>query len=125
MNIIVSVLGMAVPYTFVTRKCYSSRFSGLLNLDIAWCYLHLGNMSELPNAEQRLHECEETFAKTYGANLERLNSVKGTADAEAVLLLRLRLLKAIVAFHNGHKGRSIDLVRIHIIISSLNLKAGF
>lgn len=82
---------------------------GLLNLDIAWCYLHLGNMSELPNAEQRLHECEESFAKTYGANLERLNSVKGTADAEAVLLLRLRLLKAIVAFHNGHRRRSIDL----------------
>lgn len=85
-------------------------FTGLLNLDIAWCYLHLGNMSELPNAEQRLHECEESFAKTYGANLERLNSVKGTADAEAVLLLRLRLLKAIVAFHNGHRRRSIDLV---------------
>ena len=84
--------------------------AGLLNLDIAWCYLQLGNLSELPNAEQRLLECEETFSKSYGANLERLNSVKGSSSNEAVLLLRLRLLKAIAAFHNGHKGRAVDLV---------------
>ena len=31
---------------------------GLLNLDIAWCYLKIGNLSELPNAQGCLQECE-------------------------------------------------------------------
>ena len=44
---------------------------GLLNLDIAWCYLQIGNLSELPNAQESLKECERNFAKNYGANLER------------------------------------------------------
>jgi hypothetical protein len=67
-------------------------------------------VSELPNAEQRLHECEERFSKSYGPNLERLTSLKGSTNNEANLLLRLRLLKAIVAFHNGHKRLAVDLV---------------
>jgi hypothetical protein len=75
------------------------------------CYLKLGNVSELPDAEQRLAECEKAFAKCYGQNMERLNSVRGSSRNEMVLLLRLRLLEAIVAFHNGHNQRAVQLVR--------------
>ena len=85
-------------------------FVGLLNLDIAWCYLKTGNISELPDGEQRLAACEKSFANSYGENLERLNTVRGSTQKEMVLLLRLRLLKSIVAFHNGHRQRAVDLV---------------
>lgn len=50
----------------------------LLDLDIAWCYLCLQSFAHLPEAEQRLHRCEERFHKSYGSNLERLMAVKGT-----------------------------------------------
>jgi hypothetical protein len=45
-------------------------------------------VSELPNAEQRLLECEERLAKSYGPNLERLKNVRGSTNNESVLLLR-------------------------------------
>ena len=47
-------------------------------MDIAWCYLQIGNLSELPNAQESLKECERNFAKNYGANLERVKKLKGT-----------------------------------------------
>ena len=56
---------------------------GLLSLDIAWCYLNLGNISQLPDAEVRLQRCEEVFAKSYGPNLERLVNLKGTAGMKS------------------------------------------
>ncbi len=83
----------------------------LLNLDIAWCYLRIGNVSELPNAADRLTECEQRFCKTYGTNLERLKKVKGDTNHEAVLYMRMHLLQAIVAFHSGYKRRAVDLLK--------------
>ena len=75
----------------------------LLNLDIAWCYLKLGNLGQLPDAEQRLYECESNFVRSYGANLERVVALKGSADNEKALYVRMHLLQGIVAFHKGHR----------------------
>ena len=76
-------------------------FVGLLNLDISWCYLRLGNLNELPNAQERLKECESNFKKSYGDNLERVMALKGNSSSEAVLYVRLHLLQAICAFISG------------------------
>ena len=83
----------------------------LMNLDIAWCYLKLGNMTELPNAAGRLSECESNFVRTYGANLERLNAVKGHVGEESVLFVRLNLLQAIVEYHSGRVSKAKALFR--------------
>jgi tetratricopeptide (TPR) repeat protein len=94
----------------------------LLNLDVAWCYLKLGNMSELPNAAALLMECETNFVNSYGANLERVVALKGTADNEKVLYMRMHLLQGIVAFHQGHKRRAVDLlVRAETELTSLDV----
>ena len=85
--------------------------AALLNLDIAWCYLKIGNMSELPDAIQRLAECESKFASSYGANLERVQALKGHTGEEAVLLVRMHLLQSIVAYHSGHVTRGKALLR--------------
>lgn len=50
----------------------------LLNLDIAWCYLCLKNVTQIPDAEKRLRQCEQSFHRSYGQNLERLMAIKGT-----------------------------------------------
>ncbi|KAK7498565.1 hypothetical protein BaRGS_00010225 [Batillaria attramentaria] len=71
----------------------------ILSLDIVWCYLCLENVNELPDAERRLHKCEDMFRKSYGDNMERLMSIKGGAEAERILLMRLHLLQGIVKFH--------------------------
>ena len=67
--------------------------SALLNLDIAWCYLKLGNLSQLPDAEQRLNECEMKFQRSYGTDMQRVVAIKGSADNERALYLRLHLLQ--------------------------------
>ncbi len=92
------------------QTCFNALILALLNLDVAWCYLKLGNMSELPNAEERLSECEANFARTYGANLERLVAVKGSAENERALYLRMHLMQGIVAYHQGHRQRAADLL---------------
>jgi len=73
----------------------------ILSLDIAWCYLALQTVSELPDAEARLTRCEEKFKASYGNNLERVAALKGSKGNEQTLMLRLHLLQGIVAFHLG------------------------
>ncbi|XP_023329738.1 NEDD8 ultimate buster 1 isoform X2 [Eurytemora carolleeae] len=75
----------------------------ILNLDIAWCYLMLQSVSELPNACERLDACERMFKASYGTNLERLQAIKGATGQEAALIMRLHLLQGIVAFHLGRQ----------------------
>lgn len=84
--------------------------AALLNLDIAWCYLLLGNAADIPDAVVRLNQCEQSLYKTYGAQMERLLTLKGTTGNEAVLFLRLHLLQGAVAFHQGKTLESIKLL---------------
>ena len=73
----------------------------ILSLDIAWCYLNLNTVSELPAADERLRRCEAKFKESYGADLERVAFLKGSAGNEMALMARLNLLQGIVAFHMG------------------------
>ena len=66
-------------------------------------------MSGLPNASQCLNECESHFARSYGANLERLQAIKGSKEEESVLLVRMHLLQAITSFHSGHVRQAEEL----------------
>ena len=83
----------------------------MLNLDIAWCYLRLGNLTELPNAQKRLENCEVNLKKSYGANLERVKSLKGTSNIEGVLYFRLHLLQGICAYLSGHEYQASNLLK--------------
>ena len=65
----------------------------ILSLDIAWCYLALQTVSELPDAEARLARCEEKFKSSYGNNMERVTALKGSKGSEQALMLRLHLLQ--------------------------------
>ncbi|EDS44893.1 conserved hypothetical protein [Culex quinquefasciatus] len=76
----------------------------LLNLDIAWTYLCLKNINQLPDAEQRLRLCEDKFRQSYGDNMRRVTAIKGTQQcSEKALLLRLHLLKAVLFFHQNKR----------------------
>ena len=77
-------------------------FIGLLNLDVAWCYLQLGNLSQLPQAEERLSECQLRLNQSYGNNFERIEAIKGSAVHEKAVYARMHLLQGIVAFHQGN-----------------------
>ncbi|GAB6031843.1 Negative regulator of ubiquitin-like proteins 1 [Chamberlinius hualienensis] len=71
----------------------------LLCMDIAWCYLCLGSIEDLPDAESKTTTCEEYLNKSYGPNMQRVMKIKGSTDCEAVLFVRLKLLKGIGAFY--------------------------
>lgn len=83
--------------------------AGLLNLDIAWCYLILGSAADISDAAIRLESCEQKLVRSYGPRMERLLELKGTTGNEAVLFLRLHLLQGVVAFHHG---KSLEAMRI-------------
>jgi len=83
---------------------------GLLNLDIAWCYLSLQSISELPQAETRLQKCEKVLRKSYGEDMERVVALKGTTGWEAALFVRLHLLQGVAAYHLGQIEKSTFLL---------------
>ncbi|XP_058832014.1 NEDD8 ultimate buster 1-like [Topomyia yanbarensis] len=85
----------------------------LLNMDIVWCYLCLKNISQLPDAEQRLRLCEEKFRESYGVNMHRVTALKGTQHCgEKALLLRLHLLKAVLYFHQNRREDAITMFEV-------------
>lgn len=84
---------------------------GLLNLDIAWCYVSLGNITQLEDAVARLDKCQKTFEKSYGPNMERLIAVKGSTGKEKALFFRMHLLQAIALYHSGDPKRARAMLR--------------
>lgn len=75
----------------------------LLNLDITWCYLQLKSITQLPDAERRLMICEQNFKKSYGENFERVKIMKDSEMSERCLVLRLKMLKGILYFHQNRR----------------------
>ena len=67
-------------------------------------------MPQLPDAEQRLYECESNFVASYGADLERVVALKGSADHERALYMRMHLLQGVVAFHKGHRHQAKQIL---------------
>ncbi len=84
---------------------------GMVNLDIAWCYLKLGNVTQLPDAASRLEKCKETFDRCYGSQLERLRDDQKASGNEKLLYVRMQLLRGIVAFHEGHRPEAARKLR--------------
>jgi hypothetical protein len=66
-----------------------------INLDICWCYLNLKSIMQLPDADNRLRVCEESFKRSYGENMSRVQSLKGSSENEKSLIARLHLMKGI------------------------------
>lgn len=79
---------------------------GLLNLDIAWCYLSLQSIGELPQVEGRLKKCERALKRSYGEDMERVIALKGSSGWEAALYVRLHLLQGITSYHLGQIEKS-------------------
>lgn len=79
----------------------------LLNLDITWCYLQLKSITQLPDAERRLMLCEENFKRSYGENFARLKVMKDGEMSERCLILRLKMLKGILYFHQNRREESL------------------
>jgi len=84
----------------------------LCQLDIVWCYLSLSNVSDLPDADERLKRCEECFVKSYGADLTRAANLKGEVATTQVLIGRLHLLQGILAFHKGDLREATRLITL-------------
>ncbi|XP_044749963.1 NEDD8 ultimate buster 1-like [Coccinella septempunctata] len=91
---------------------------GLLDLDIAWCYLCLQSVSNLPDAQERLKRCEEVFNRTYGRNFERVNAVKGYSGNEEALVMRLHLLQAVLLYHQNKRNEALRM--FHVTEHELN-----
>ncbi|KAL3266981.1 hypothetical protein HHI36_011129 [Cryptolaemus montrouzieri] len=83
----------------------------LLDLDIAWCYLCLQSVSNLPDAQERLKRCEEAFIRSYGPNFERVIALKGSSGNEAALMMRLHLLQAIILYHRNKRSEALQLLQ--------------
>lgn len=84
----------------------------LLNLDIVWCYLNLKSLMQLPDADKRLKICEESFKRSYGENLSRVKSVKGSSENEKSLFARLHLLQGILYFHQNRRQEAAVMMDI-------------
>lgn len=82
----------------------------LLNLDIVWCYLNLKSIMQLPDAEKRLKICEDSFTRSYGQTLQRVQEVKGSTQNEQCLIARLHLMKGIVFFHQNRHQEAAKLM---------------
>ncbi|XP_034836357.2 NEDD8 ultimate buster 1-like [Maniola hyperantus] len=97
------------------NECSSSILSSVdnvavLQLDIAWCYLCLRNLSSANDAAARLARAEKSFTATYGEDQQRLIALKGTNANERVLFMRLYLLQGIVAYHQNRRAQAGTLL---------------
>ncbi|EDW84976.1 uncharacterized protein Dwil_GK12848 [Drosophila willistoni] len=80
----------------------------LLNLDIVWCYLCLKNVTQLPDAQRRLDICERNFERSYGKNLKRIRSIRGSSCPERALIMRLHLLQGVILFHQNRRDEAYE-----------------
>merc|ERR1712168_64027 len=108
-----------LPLLIEADLCFSRCTDGIIgrvdnvalcHLDIVWCYLSLSNITDLPDAAERLRKCEECFKKSYGADLSRAANLKGEVATTQALIGRLHLLQGILAFHQGDLNNARTLV---------------
>ncbi|KAM8822096.1 NEDD8 ultimate buster 1 isoform 2-T2 [Synchiropus picturatus] len=85
--------------------------AGLLQLDIVWCYRGLEALSCLEDARGRLQRAEESFTRSYGAEQQRLQRIKGNTAGEEVLFVRLHLLQCLLCYVQGEDGAARSHLR--------------
>ncbi|KAM3956339.1 LOW QUALITY PROTEIN: NEDD8 ultimate buster 1 [Aphomia sociella] len=82
----------------------------VLQLDIAWCYLCLQNLSSATDAAARLARAESSLLKVYGEQHQKMMEMKETIGNGRVLLMRLYLLQGIVAYHQNKRVEAKQLL---------------
>lgn len=65
-------------------------------------------MSQLPDAQKRLEICEKNFHRSYGRNLERLITIKGSGCQERALIMRMHLLQGVLLFHQNNRNEAYE-----------------
>lgn len=85
---------------------------GLLNLEIAWCYVQLGSIGQLEDAVVRLQKGQQILEKAHGPNLERLKAIKGHVGAEKSTYMRMHLLQGIAHYHSGDPDAAKKYLRL-------------
>lgn len=66
------------------------------------------NVTQLPDAQRRLDICEKSFRRSYGENLQRLITLKGSGCPEKALIMRLHLLQGVVLFHQNRRNEAYE-----------------
>ncbi|KAH3761762.1 NEDD8 ultimate buster 1 [Pelomyxa schiedti] len=74
----------------------------ILCLDVAWCYLKQKCAAFMGDAGWRISRAETYLSQSHGADGHRLKILRNGADnAENVLYVRLKILKAVLSYYTG------------------------
>ncbi|KAK4789817.1 hypothetical protein SAY86_017121 [Trapa natans] len=73
----------------------------ILQIDIAWCYFMLQDISSIYMVGELLQKARERIEKVHGKGYSTVRLCRGGLHSEIVLHLRLELLEGVIAYHTG------------------------
>ncbi|PKI66748.1 hypothetical protein CRG98_012943, partial [Punica granatum] len=78
----------------------------ILQIDMAWCYFMLRDISSISVAGARLQKAREGIERAHGKDYSRVRVLQGGRHPDIALHLRLELLEGVVAYHTGQLDNS-------------------
>ncbi|KAL2338448.1 hypothetical protein Fmac_012894 [Flemingia macrophylla] len=78
----------------------------VLQINMVWCYLMIGDISLLPEAGKRLGMAREGLERAYGKYASCQRILHGGRYPELTMHLRLELLEGVVAYYSGQLNRA-------------------